>query len=73
MSADDGVTWRRARPIGAGTERTWQRWRSPGGRPTRAQYTLRARATDVIQPAVAPYNTSGYLFGAVVAHPVTAI
>jgi hypothetical protein len=33
-----------------------------------------ARATDATgatQPDVAPYNTLGYLFGAVVRHPVT--
>ena len=36
--------------------------------------TLMARATDATgatQPDVAPYNTLGYLFGAVVRHPVT--
>jgi hypothetical protein len=35
---------------------------------------LRARATDVTgasQPDTVPYNTLGYLFGAVVQHPVT--
>jgi hypothetical protein len=35
-----------------------------------------ARATDVrgaVQPAEAPYNTLGYLFGAVVRHPVTVV
>lgn len=45
-------------------------WRPAGP----GSYTLRARATDitgVTQPAVAPYNTQGYLFGAVVDHPVT--
>jgi DMSO/TMAO reductase YedYZ molybdopterin-dependent catalytic subunit len=37
---------------------------------------LRARATDrsgAVQPAVAPFNTQGYLFGAVVRHPVTVL
>jgi hypothetical protein len=73
VSTDDGATWRRARPVGAGGERAWQRWEYPW-RPTPGSYTLRARATDgtgVTQPDVAPYNTLGYLFGAVVAHPVT--
>lgn len=76
VSTDDGATWQRARPIGAGTARAWQRWKFPWRPDSPGRYTLRARATDVTgatQPAVAPYNTLGYLFGAVVAHPVTAI
>jgi hypothetical protein len=39
-------------------------------------HELRSRATDrtgVAQPDVAPYNTLGYLFGAVVRHPVTVV
>ena len=58
--------------VGAGGERAWQRWEYPW-RPAPGTYTLRARATDVTgatQPDQAPYNTLGYLFGAVVAHPV---
>jgi hypothetical protein len=37
---------------------------------------LLARATDesgVTQPDQAPYHTLGYLFGAVVRHPVTVV
>jgi DMSO/TMAO reductase YedYZ molybdopterin-dependent catalytic subunit len=74
VSTDDGATWRRARPVGAGGKRAWQRWEFPWRPTTARSYTLRARATDatdVTQPDVAPYNTLGYLFGAVVAHPVT--
>ena len=74
VSTDSGATWRPARFTGTGTGRAWQRWEYPW-RPARAgSCTLRARATDatgVTQPDVAPYNTLGYLFGAVVAHPVT--
>jgi DMSO/TMAO reductase YedYZ molybdopterin-dependent catalytic subunit len=76
VSTDDGATWRPARPVGPGGEYGWQRWEFRW-RPSRpGSHTLRARATDVTgatQPAQAPYNTLGYLFGAVVAHPVTVV
>ncbi|GHF40000.1 hypothetical protein GCM10017566_11720 [Amycolatopsis bartoniae] len=68
----DGATWRRATPLAPA--RGWQRWAVRWRPPGPGSYTLRARATDrtgVAQPDVAPYNTQGYLFGAVVAHPVT--
>jgi hypothetical protein len=74
VSTDGGTSWRRARPISAGTDRAWQRWEFPWRPPAPGTYTLRARATDVTgatQPARTPYNTLGYLFGAVVAHPIT--
>ncbi|HYQ69404.1 sulfite oxidase [Actinophytocola sp.] len=68
----DGRTWRHAAP--RGHDGAWLRWSLPW-RPTGpGSYTLRARATDRTgagQPAVAPYNTQGYLFGAVVGHPIT--
>jgi DMSO/TMAO reductase YedYZ molybdopterin-dependent catalytic subunit len=74
VSTDDGASWRPARPIGAGPDQAWQRWEFPWRPPAPGAYTLRARATDVTgatQPAQTPYNSLGYLFGAVVAHPVT--
>ena len=67
----DGRTWRPARLTGHGD--AWQRWEYPW-RPAPGEYTLRARATDVsgvTQPEVVPHNTLGYLFGAIVLHPVT--
>jgi DMSO/TMAO reductase YedYZ molybdopterin-dependent catalytic subunit len=72
VSTDDGVTWRRATPLGR--DRGWLRWSARWRPETPGAYTLRARATDVTgttQPAVSPYNTQGYLFGGVVEHPVT--
>ncbi|MFE0019512.1 sulfite oxidase [Amycolatopsis sp. NPDC059021] len=72
VSTDGGRTWRHTTPMGAG--HGWQRWAIPWRPPGPGSYTVRARATDssgVTQPDVAPYNTQGYLFGAVVAHPVT--
>jgi DMSO/TMAO reductase YedYZ molybdopterin-dependent catalytic subunit len=74
VSSDNGTTWRPARLIDAGAEAAWRRWEFPWRPTTPGGYTLRARATDVTgvsQPEVTPYNTLGYLFGAVVAHPVT--
>jgi hypothetical protein len=44
--------------------------------PAPGAYTLRARATDVTgvtQPDTVPHNTLGYLFGAIVRHPVTVL
>ncbi|MGW5739895.1 sulfite oxidase [Amycolatopsis sp. NPDC003861] len=70
----DGATWQPAKPVGPAHDRGWLQWEFPW-RPRKAgAYTLRARATDVTgvrQPDVAPFNTQGYLFGAVVRHPVT--
>ncbi|NJC74103.1 sulfite oxidase [Planosporangium thailandense] len=74
VSTDDGATWRPARPVGVGAAHGWQRWEYRWRPPGPGAYTLRARATDVTgatQPVQAPYNTLGYLFGAIVAHPVT--
>ncbi len=70
----DGATWEPAKPISPALDRGWLQWEFPWRPRTSGAYTLRARATDVTgvrQPEVAPYNTQGYLFGAVVRHPVT--
>ncbi|HET6213140.1 MAG TPA: sulfite oxidase [Micromonosporaceae bacterium] len=74
VSADGGATWRRALPAGPSTPRTWLRWELPWRPAAPGAYTVRARATDVTgatQPDVTPFNALGYLFGAVVPHPVT--
>lgn len=76
VSADGGATWRRARPIGGNAGTAWQRWEISWRPPGPGAYTLRARATDATgatQPDTVPHNTLGYLFGAVVHHPVTVI
>jgi hypothetical protein len=70
------VQWRHARSAGPGAGTGWQRWELDWRPPVAGAYELRSRATDrtgVTQPDVAPYNTPGYLFGAVVRHPVTAV
>lgn len=72
VSTDGGVSWRRAIP--RGHDGGWLRWTTPWRPTSPGSYTLRARATDstgTAQPDVAPFNTQGYLFGAVVNHPVT--
>ncbi|HEX6358424.1 sulfite oxidase [Actinophytocola sp.] len=72
VSTDGGRSWRCATPHGQG--RGWLRWTVPWRPTDPGSYTLRARATDrtgAVQPDIASYNTQGYLFGAVVHHPVT--
>lgn len=74
VSADGGTTWRHATKVGRSDAHGWQRWRISWRPPSAGEYTLRARATDttgVRQPDQTPHNTLGYLFDAVVVHPVT--
>jgi DMSO/TMAO reductase YedYZ molybdopterin-dependent catalytic subunit len=74
VSTDGGQRWRRARKVGGSEGAAWQRWELDW-RPAAGPHELRARATDVrgnTQPDVAAYNELGYLFGAVVRHPVVA-
>lgn len=74
VSLDGGATWRDARLHGPAPARAWVRWELPWRPPGPGRYELLARATDetgAVQLATAPYNTLGYLFGAVVRHPVT--
>jgi len=76
VSTDGGTVWRPALPIGPGKRNAWQRWEIPWRPDIAGPYALRARATDVAgntQPSQTPFNTLGYLFDAVVLHPVTAI
>ncbi|GAA2529392.1 sulfite oxidase [Winogradskya humida] len=75
VSTDGGARWRRARPVGGSEGAAWQRWELDW-RPEAGEHELLARATDVhgnSQPDVAVYNTLGYLFDAVVRHPVVAV
>ncbi|MBG0561122.1 sulfite oxidase [Actinoplanes aureus] len=75
VSTDGGATWRRARPYGATPGGVWQRWELDWT-PVAGEHVLLARATDVrgnTQPDVARFNTLGYLFGAAVRVPVTAV
>ncbi len=72
VSTDGGQRWRRARPVGPNV--AWQRWEIDWRPRTAGPAELLARATDVrgnTQPETAVHNTLGYLFDAVVRHPVT--
>lgn len=74
ISVDSGATWRPAHPRRQGHEDGWTLWEFPWRPRVAGSYELLARATDSTgrpQPTQAPYNTLGYLFGAVVRHPVT--
>jgi DMSO/TMAO reductase YedYZ molybdopterin-dependent catalytic subunit len=74
VSFDDGRRWWPAliNPLGT-LPQAWAHWTffwpaAPGS------YKLKARATDTrgnVQPTSVPNNDQGYLFGAVVDHPVT--
>jgi DMSO/TMAO reductase YedYZ molybdopterin-dependent catalytic subunit len=73
ISVDGGATWRRARLLDRPDPRGWTRWEFPWRPHTSGPHELLARATDetgASQPFNAPYNTLGYLFGAVVRHAV---
>ncbi len=74
ISTDGGRTWRPARLRSPNRPRAWVRWEFPWSPPGPGAYTLQARATDwagLTQPATVPFNTLGYLFWAIVDHPVT--
>ncbi|GLY93066.1 sulfite oxidase [Actinoplanes sp. NBRC 103695] len=71
VSTDAGASWHRARPLGG--DRAWQRWQYDWRPAATGPAELRARATDVhgnTQPETTVHNTLGYLFDAVVRHPV---
>jgi DMSO/TMAO reductase YedYZ molybdopterin-dependent catalytic subunit len=73
VSADRGATWADARLYGANRPGAWARWRFKFEPPSPGDYELWARATDEdgrTQPASVPFNTFGYLYSAVVRHPV---
>jgi DMSO/TMAO reductase YedYZ molybdopterin-dependent catalytic subunit len=74
ISTDGGRRWQRAELCGPNLPNAWVRWRLPWRPTTTGTRQLLARATDTTgrtQPDTVPYNTGGYLFWAVVQHPVT--
>ena len=74
ISADGGATWQRARIGGPVLPNSWVRWKVAWTPPAPGSYELLARATDSTgqtQPATVPFNNLGYLFWAIVKHPVT--
>lgn len=76
VSTDGGTVWRRAAPLGPNVPDAWQRWQLPWRPTAPGPYALLARATDVTgttQPDHSAYNTMGYLFDAIVRHPVVVV
>jgi DMSO/TMAO reductase YedYZ molybdopterin-dependent catalytic subunit len=74
VSTDGGGSWRPARLYDAPRENGWARWSAEWTPPAPGSAELLARATDTsgaTQPDWTVYNEQGYLFGAVVRHPVT--
>ncbi|MBB2911479.1 DMSO/TMAO reductase YedYZ molybdopterin-dependent catalytic subunit [Streptosporangium becharense] len=76
VSTDGGATWRHARLLDPGPAPAWTRWQVTWNPPETGPYALLARATDetgAVQPPRTPHNELGYLFDAVVRHPVTVV
>jgi DMSO/TMAO reductase YedYZ molybdopterin-dependent catalytic subunit len=71
ISVDNGP-WRDARLGGRNDPQAWRQWSAPWVA-TPGDHVVRVRATDEHgngQPDTVPFNEQGYLFGAVVDHPV---
>ncbi|GAA2901151.1 sulfite oxidase [Streptosporangium fragile] len=76
VSVDGGVTWRRAQLRGPHVVPAWARWHVTWSPQETGPRTLLARAVDetgATQPQRTPHNEFGYLFDAVVHHPVTVV
>jgi DMSO/TMAO reductase YedYZ molybdopterin-dependent catalytic subunit len=74
ISTDGGQSWQRAELYGPNLPNAWVRWRLRWRPTTTGPRQLLARATDTAgrtHPESVPYNTGGYLFWAVVRHPVS--
>ncbi|MFJ3669537.1 sulfite oxidase [Streptomyces sp. NPDC090106] len=76
VSTDGGTRWHRARLHDTPRRHDWVRWSTDWRPPAPGAHHLLARATDSAgrtQPEVTVPNTQGYLFDAVVRHPVRAV
>ncbi|MFD1826623.1 sulfite oxidase [Mumia zhuanghuii] len=74
VSTDGGESWDNAQLTRRGHGGGWAQWAYPWRPRTSGQHVLLARATDRAgrtQPETVPYNDNGYLFSAVVRHPVS--
>jgi DMSO/TMAO reductase YedYZ molybdopterin-dependent catalytic subunit len=74
VSLDGGATWKRARLGDVDEPKAWVQWQVDWTPPAPGSYAVLARATDGggrVQPDAVPFNDGGYLFWAVVRHPVT--
>ncbi|MFE9738994.1 sulfite oxidase [Streptomyces sp. NPDC006477] len=76
VSTDGGAHWRPARLHDTPRRNGWVRWSVPWRPHRTGPATLLSCATDAAgntQPDRAVHNTQGYLFDAVVRHPVTVV
>ncbi|MFJ9322039.1 sulfite oxidase [Streptomyces globisporus] len=76
VSTDGGARWRAARLRDEPRAGSWVRWTADWVPRERGPAVLLARATDRSgrrQPVATAHNTQGYLFDAVVRHPVTVV
>jgi DMSO/TMAO reductase YedYZ molybdopterin-dependent catalytic subunit len=74
VSTDGGTTWQPAHLHGRNLPGAWVRWHFHWHPPASGAFELRARAIDrrgFTQPDNVRFNDGGYLFWAVVRHPVT--
>lgn len=74
VSVDRGLTWTSAQLLGRNGAGNWVRFRYTLPTLAAGPYELWARATDNhgrTQPSTVPPNSGGYLFGAIVRHPIT--
>jgi DMSO/TMAO reductase YedYZ molybdopterin-dependent catalytic subunit len=73
VSIDRGATWADADLHGANAPGAWVRWRLELEPRAPGEHELWVRATDEdgrTQPGSVPFNTYGYLYSAIVRHPV---
>jgi sulfane dehydrogenase subunit SoxC len=73
VSTDGGATWQLAALAERNIPKAWVEWALPWT-PQPGTYSLKARATDArgnTQPDTVPFNDQGYLYWAVVNHPIT--
>lgn len=76
VSLDGSVSWITPQLTGPNQPKTWVRWEIPWRPTTPGRYELIARAIDTTgqrQPDWVPANDDGYLFWAVVRHPVEVV
>jgi len=74
VSTDGGASWQVARMVGPNEPSAWVTWELSWTQPGAGSQEVWVRATDSrgdTQPDAAPLNDDGYLFSAMVRHPVT--
>jgi DMSO/TMAO reductase YedYZ molybdopterin-dependent catalytic subunit len=65
VSIDEGKTWEPARLVGEDQPYAWRQWQFIWNAKTGGTFTILCRATDArgnVQPAMSPWNPSGFLW-----------